>query len=686
MHCQFCGAALESLPVSCPFCGSQAVLGDRYEIRAIIGRGGMGEVFLAHDRKLDTDVAIKRLSPQFASSPELRQSIQREAQIMARLSDASIVRLFDLAEFFGDSYLVLEYVPGPTLRDMIRNGYRPSPQELAKIMGELCQGLTVAHDAGVIHRDLKPSNVLVALQGGELAKFTATKQSPPNLANAKLKITDFGIAKAIADAHLTVTNAFSGTPGYMAPEQFRGEIPWPQTDVYALGVITHELLTGKLPSQPLQVIESVHPAVSEVVRKALSPSMTARFPSAAKFYEALYNGIEGHSPYPRAVVPARPVLARRERTALVLGVAITLGLLAAVLTFLTTSNNPPRVDARVPNIVIPDRPKPVDLHLPERLPPFDWHPIPRATELPPVVEEARGRLAEDGLLGPLNPKIKWDAALPEMLGGRVAMVGKDGTVYLVGSQGELCAVRDGKLQWAYKSAEFPPNIEDLAMDRDGRLWFKIHTMGGYERYCFNRDGKGGRLPRSFENQGPVPQSSRSDFSCWKNKHTLSGPEGDLDLDDDCLSVAVGPEKRIYVATDAPQILAVSKQGHVEFKFNPSCQAESLIPSLANQVVFICKDRSIHALRGSSEIWKRNTDAEIRSVTTDGEGTVYYGDTNNSQDKGRLHAIDNQGRDIWTVELPRPYSGEISFGGDRQMYLFQAIYDFSNPSHLIHLSD
>src|SRR5690349_13784052 len=117
----------------------------------------MGEVFLAHDRRLDNDVAIKRLTPQLASCQELRVSLQREAQIMAKLSDASIVRLFDLAEFYGDFYLILEYVPGPTLRDMIRGGYRASPQELAKVVAEICQGLTVAHNAGVVHRDLKPS-------------------------------------------------------------------------------------------------------------------------------------------------------------------------------------------------------------------------------------------------------------------------------------------------------------------------------------------------------------------------------------------------------------------------------------------------------------------------------------------------------------------------------------------------
>ena len=443
MHCQFCGATLESLPVRCPFCASQPVLGERYEINAAIGRGGMGEVFLAHDRRLDNDVAIKRLTPQLASSSELRTSLQREAQIMARLSDASIVRLFDLAEFYGDFYLILEYVPGPTLRDMIRSGYRPSPQELAKVVGDICQGLTVAHNGGVVHRDLKPSNMLLALSGAEKEAYLNARQLPATLANAKVKITDFGIAKAIADSRLTVTNAFSGTPGYMAPEQFRGEIPWPQTDVYALGVITHELLTSKLPTQPLQVIEGVHPAVSEVVRKALSPSMQGRFPSAAKFYEALYNGIEGHSPFPRVVVPARPPgLSSSQRTGLVVAITFAIAMIAITLALLTSSPTTPRVNATVPNISVPDPPKPVGLHLPVRPPPFDWHPFPRSSELPPVVEEARGKLAPETLLGPMNPKIKWDVAVPEMFSARIAMVGKDGTVYLAGSMGELCAIRE----------------------------------------------------------------------------------------------------------------------------------------------------------------------------------------------------------------------------------------------------
>jgi serine/threonine protein kinase len=664
------------------------VLGDRYEIRSIIGRGGMGEVFLAHDRRLATDVAIKRLSPQFASSPELRESIRREAQIMARLSDASIVRLFDLEEFFGDFYLVLEYVPGPTLREMIQAGYRATPQELALIMGEIAQGLTVAHNAGVIHRDLKPSNLLLALQGQELAAFQASRQLPSSLANAKIKITDFGIAKAIADAHLTLTNAFSGTPGYMAPEQFRGEIPWPQTDVYAMGVITHELLTGTLPTQPLHAIPNVHPAVTDVVRKSLSPGMRDRFPSANAFYTALYEGIEGRSRF-RPVVPARTGMSGPKAVAFAVVVALIVGFAAVVVTALTHYS-----DGRGKNELrqMPEMPKIAErTPVPEfhRPPPFNWPSFPKSPEPPPVIEEARGKLNIASLTGPRNPKLKWDVELPEILSVDVLTVGKDGTVYLKGFEGALIAVRDGKMQWAYKSAEFAADIQEFAMDKDGRIWFKIHTMGGYERYAFNRDGKGGRLPGSFENLGPAADSSRARYGCWKNRHTLSGPEGDLELDDNCLSVAVGSEPRIYVATDGPQILAVSKQGHVEFKYKASCPAARLIPTLPHELVFTCPDQTIHALRDDSEIWKRGSEGKLLFTGADASGTIYYGDArDDSSDigKGHVHAVDAQGKDLWTTEIPSPTDGSIAFGDGGQMFILQRSRSFSEARHVISLSD
>jgi len=273
--------------------------------------------------------------------------------------------------------------------------------------------------------------------------------------------------------------------------------------------------------------------------------------------------------------------------------------------------------------------------------------------------------------------------LPDISSAEVAFIGTDGTAYITGSSAQICAIRDGKLLWAYQSKEFAADIQELAMDRDGRIWFKIHTMGGYERYCINRDGKGGRLPQSFENQGPVAVSRNflNSYSCWKNKHTLSGPDGDLDLDDDCLSVTVGRDERIYVATDAPQILAVNKQqGKVEFKYKPPCQPSRLIPTLPNQLVFACPDHSLHALTGTTESWNRNTEAEVAYAKADAAGTLYFGEM------GHLHAIDSQGKDVWSIEFRPASEGEISFGGDRQMYVFQVLHDMSRSDHLIFLSD
>jgi len=669
VHCQFCGAALESLPVRCPFCGSQPVLGERYEINAIIGRGGMGEVFLAHDRRLDNDVAIKRLTPQLASSQELRVSLQREAQIMAKLSDASIVRLFDLAEFYGDFYLILEYVPGPTLRDMIRGGYRASPQELAKVVAEICQGLTVAHNAGVVHRDLKPSNLLLALSGAEKAAFLNDHRLPASLANSKIKITDFGIAKAIADSRLTVTNAFSGTPGYMAPEQFRGEIPSPQTDVYALGVVTYELLTGKLPEQPIHDVPTVHPAVTEVIRKAMSPVRQNRFPSAAAYYEALYQGIEGKSPLRQVPVPARPAAAAKW----ILVAAFSLALAAVILTTLLTRRPAYRTSSRA-GFVVPKSP------IPQRPPPIPWQPFAKVTEPPPPVEEARGKPADPS--GPDHPKVEWEIVLAE-LRARIAAIGKDGTVYLT-EGAQICAIRDGKLQWAYRTAEFGASIQDLELDRDGRVWFKIFGMGDYERYALNRDGKGGRLPRSFLNQGPR-SVEESPYSCWKNKHTLSGPEGDTDLEDQCRFVALGREGRIWVATDGPQILGVNRQrGKIEFTYKPSCEPSALLPTLANQLAFPCADGSLHQIRGASEAWNYAGDGPIAYAKAAPNGTVYFAD-GKKDGRGHIRALDAQGKLLWSVDLKQPPDGTIAIGQGR-IYVFQRVYDLTSANRLISLAD
>jgi serine/threonine protein kinase len=641
-------------------------LGDRYEIRSNIGRGGMGEVFLAHDRRLDNDVAIKRLTPQLASSEELRTSLRREAQIMARLSDASIVRLFDLAEFFGDLYLILEYVPGPTLRDMIRNGYRASPQELAKAVSEICQALTVAHNAGVIHRDLKPSNMLLALTGPERAAFTESHRLPVTLANARIKITDFGIAKAIADSHLTLTNAFSGTPGYMAPEQFRGEIPSPETDVYALGVVTYELLTGKLPEQPIADIPTVHPFVTQVIRRALSPARQSRYSSAAAYYEALYLAIEGKSPLPQVPVPARPASAQAKLWVVLICCVVFVIAVVRVVALLTGDES--RSTSEAPASAL----KP--------LPSVQWNPFPKISELPPVVEEARGNPAAGP--GPEHPKIAWEAALPDYR-LEIAATGADGTVYLT-KEGQICAFRDGKLQWAYQNTEFSAHIDNFDVEADGRVWFRMPVMGEDEYYCLNRDGKGGRLARSIESQLPKFVDPHP-YYC-RGKHTLSGPAADLDLEDDCRDVALGREGRVWVALEGPAILAVTgKRPKIEQTFKPSCEPTKLLPAPANRLVFTCSDGSLHETTGAVEEWSRPGDGQIAFATAAANGTIYFTEAKKGAPGGHIRAINAEGKLLWTVDLPQAPEGSIAIGQGR-VYVIQLVHDWTGENRVICLSD
>ena len=623
------------------------VLGNRYEIRAVLGRGGMGEVFYAYDRRLANEVALKRLNPQLAQSPEMRESLTREARIMARLSDAAIVRLFDLEEFEDNLYLVLEYVCGPTLREMLKSGYRASPVELMHAMSQICQGLTVAHAAGVIHRDLKPSNLLLSLQGAERAAFAAERRLPARL-SANLKITDFGIAKAIADSRATLTNAFSGTPGYMAPEQFRGETPSPATDVYALGVLTHELLTGRLPERPLQPIGGVHPAVTQVVAQATMAARESRFATASAFYTALYSAMEGRA-------PERPVLrpARNPRPALAVALAAILALLAVLVAIssMTSHVNPYRVDHVTPMPVFRTEEKPDAI---------TWRPLLRTTILPAVVDAARGVLPTGGLAGPARPKIKWGVSLDDSM-LRMGPVGTDGTVYASSMTG-VCALREGKLQWAFKTGTLLP--VDARFDADGRLWLETFDTV----YCLNRDGQGGRLPSGFH--APAKPAS-SGYLCIDH-HQLWGPRMlRMDLDGNCNTdtVAARPGGGVYVGTDVPQILAVSADGAVKWKFTPPCEPKKLVTAGADRLVYTCADNSLHGMTGAAGTWSHTADGALsQPVEVDAAGSVYYGDHAKEVDEYHLHVLDAQGNVTGTVDMAGYAVNGIAIGGQKRMYV------------------
>jgi serine/threonine-protein kinase len=207
-------------------------LAGRYRVERKLGRGGMAEVFLARDLRLDRLVALKVLAPALSSDPAFVARFRREAQAAAGLSHPNIVAVYDWGEALGSYFIAMEYAPGRTLAEVIEAEAPLTTERTALIGAQIAAALAAAHREGVVHRDIKPSNVIV---GGEDA----------------VKVTDFGIAHVVEEAgtRLTVTGTVLGTPAYLSPEQAEGRGVDPRSDVYSLGVVLYELATGATPFQ-----------------------------------------------------------------------------------------------------------------------------------------------------------------------------------------------------------------------------------------------------------------------------------------------------------------------------------------------------------------------------------------------------------------------------------------------------
>ena len=208
------------------------ILDDRYEIIEQIGVGGMAKVYKAKDRLLDRFVAIKILKDQYAEDSEFLKKFNNEAQSAAKLSHINIVNVFDIGEdlYKGERihYIVMEYVDGQTLKDLIVNEKRLSNPDIIDYSIQIAQALKTAHQAGIIHRDIKPQNILIDNYG-------------------LLKVTDFGIARVSSNATITYTSSILGTVHYISPEQAKGKIVDEKSDLYSLGAVMYEMATGKVP-------------------------------------------------------------------------------------------------------------------------------------------------------------------------------------------------------------------------------------------------------------------------------------------------------------------------------------------------------------------------------------------------------------------------------------------------------
>ena len=256
---------------------SQGVMVPGFELQALIGRGGMGAVFLARQIRLDREVAVKVLAGDLLGDALFVERIEREAHTMARLRHPNVVTVHDYLPLDdGGAAIVMEHVAGGNLREKMRR--HPKGLPVGEAMALLCQiaaGLEAAHASGVIHRDMKPENVLLDASG-------------------MARVTDFGLALPLheSDMRLTLTGTTVGTVDYMAPEQLRGAELDVRLDIYALGVMAYEMLTGQTPrgsfDAPHRVRAKVPRQVSEAVMKALRPSPEDRFQSVEAFVAALH--------------------------------------------------------------------------------------------------------------------------------------------------------------------------------------------------------------------------------------------------------------------------------------------------------------------------------------------------------------------------------------------------------------
>src|SRR6185312_14710530 len=209
-------------------------LGGRYELGHVLGRGGMAEVYIAHDTRLGRTVAVKTLRVDLARDPSFQTRFRREAQSAASLNHPSIVAVYDTGEDHSDGvvtpYIVMEHVEGRTLRDVLASEGRLLPQRALEITAQICAALEQAHRAGIVHRDIKPGNVMLTPSG-------------------EVKVMDFGIARAMTGSSSTMTQtaAVIGTAHYLSPEQARGEHVDARSDIYSTGCLLYELLTGGPP-------------------------------------------------------------------------------------------------------------------------------------------------------------------------------------------------------------------------------------------------------------------------------------------------------------------------------------------------------------------------------------------------------------------------------------------------------
>jgi serine/threonine-protein kinase len=267
-----------------PFAPS--LLAQRYVLRERIAVGGMGEVHLATDERLERQVAVKVLAPAYAGSPDFIERFRREALTAAGLVHPNIAQVYDYGVDSRSHFIVMEYVAGKDLARLLRERGRLTPAATVDIVEQVCAALGAAHRAGVVHRDIKPGNVILTPDG-------------------RVKVTDFGIARSLGEATLTETGTVMGTAAYIPPEQARGQTTTAASDIYSLGILLYQMLTGEVPFDgespvaiamrhldepvppPSAMVAGLPPALDAVVARATAKSPADRYPDVDAMARAL---------------------------------------------------------------------------------------------------------------------------------------------------------------------------------------------------------------------------------------------------------------------------------------------------------------------------------------------------------------------------------------------------------------
>jgi serine/threonine-protein kinase len=273
------------------------IIAGRYRLEGRLGFGGMSTVHLAFDIRLERRVAVKLLAEHLADDPTFVSRFQREAQAAARLVHPNIVQIFDsgLDEHSGRHFIVMEYIEGQSCAEILRDDGWVGVDEAVAIIEQACEGLHYAHRHGVVHRDVKPGNLLRAREG-------------------EVKLADFGIAKATEQSSITQVGSVLGTAAYLAPEQARGEEAGPRADLYALGVVAYQLISGRLPYEATSLTElalkqqreeppmldtlvaAVGPELAEAIALALALDPRERYQTAREMGRGISDGADGISP------------------------------------------------------------------------------------------------------------------------------------------------------------------------------------------------------------------------------------------------------------------------------------------------------------------------------------------------------------------------------------------------------